>query len=161
MATQTFNTPLEAGLRVLFLLEAADRGSLDLQRLIYLDHATVHTGDFDGPASLHPVVPAQGSQLLIRRELIQEGLDLMRSRDLVERRFLASGIRWRVTSAGRHVAQLFSSEYAGVLRERAQWVIKHLNQKTDSELAMLFASRVRPLDDELIAAKSGPRSSHG
>jgi hypothetical protein len=149
---QTFNTPLEAGLRALFLLTAAAKRSLDVQHLMYFDYAMVHSSDFDGPSSLHPPTPSQGSQLLVRRALIQEGLALMRSRDLVERRFLAAGIRWRVTPAGRHVAAQFSTEYAVRLRERAEWVLRTLGQHTDAELAELFAGRVRPLEDELIAA---------
>ena len=60
----TFNTSLEAGLRALFLLAAAGRRALDLQTLIYLDYALVHTDDFDGPSSLHPRTPSQRSQLL-------------------------------------------------------------------------------------------------
>jgi ABC-three component (ABC-3C) system Middle Component 2 len=152
--TQTFNTPLEAGLRALFLLTAADKRSLEVQRLMYFDYAMVHTGDFDGPPSLHPPTPSQGSQLFVRRALIQEGLELMRSRDLVERRFLAAGIRWRVTRVGRHVAAQFSSDYAASLRARAEWVLRTLGEPTDVELARLFAGRVRPLEDELIAART-------
>jgi hypothetical protein len=119
---------------------------------MYFDYAMVHTGDFDGPPSLHPPTPSQGSQLLVRRALIHEGLALMRSRDLVERRFLAAGIRWRVTRVGGHVAAQFSSDYAAALRERAEWVLRRLGEHTDAELAGLFGWRVRPLEDELIAA---------
>lgn len=147
---QTFNTPLEAGLRALFLLCAISQASLDLQRLMYYDYATVHTGDFDGPTSLHPSTPSKGSQLLVRRALIQEGLELMRSRDLVERRFLASGIRWRATRVGRHVSGLFTSDYASSLRIRASWVMGAMADRTDRDLAELFTGRVRLLEEELI-----------
>lgn len=159
--TQTFNTPLEAGLRALFLLTAADKRSLDIQHLMYFDYAMVHTGDFDGPQSLHPTTPSQGSQLLVRRALIQEGLELMRSRDLVERRFLAAGIRWRVTPVGHHVAAQFTTEYAARLRARAEWVLGSLGKSTDAALADLFTGRARLLEDELIAAhatKGMPRA---
>lgn len=159
-AIQTFNTPLEAGVRALFLLIAADRRSLDVQNLMYFDYAMVHTADFDGPPSLHPPTPSQASQLLVRRALIQEGLELMRSRDLVERLFLAAGIRWRVTRVGRHVAAQFSSDYAGRLRERAEWVLRTLGEHTDTELAELFAGRVRPLEDELIATHTTKGPPH-
>ncbi len=161
-STQTFNTPLEAGLRALFLLAAAPRRSLDVQRLMYFDYALVHTADFGGPVSLHPRTPSQGAQLLVRRSLIQDGLDLMRSRDLVDRVFLKTGIGYRVTQAGRHVAGEFSSVYAQRLRERAEWVTKNLGERSESELARLFGERARNLGDELIA-ESGPGAAgaHG
>lgn len=147
----TFNTPLEAGLRALFLLAAAGRRAFDVQRLMYLDYALVHTDEFGGPASLHPWTPSQRSQVLVRRALIQDGLDLMRSRDLVERSFQVSGIAYKATPAGRHVAAEFSSPYAQLLRNRAAWVVGELGSRNDRELAVLFAARVKPLADELIA----------
>jgi hypothetical protein len=158
--TQTFNTPLEAGLRGLFLLVAADRRSLDVQQLMYLDYAMVHTADFDGPPSLHPRSPSQGSQLLVRRALIQDGLDLMRSRDLVERRFLAAGIAYRATASGRHLAGEFTSSYAALLRNRAAWAVREFGHRTEVELARLFARRVRPLASELLADQ-GPGTAPG
>jgi hypothetical protein len=150
---QTFNTPLEAGLRALFLLAAAGRRALDLERLIYFDYAMVHSGDFDGPSSLHPATPSQGAQLLVRRALLQHGLELMRSRDLVERRYGAAGIRYRATEIGRHVADQFASRYAASLRERAAWVDEAMRDRSDRDLQMLFAARVRPLARDLVVSK--------
>ena len=47
-----FNTPLECGLRLLFLLNACYPKRGDLQRLISYDYLMVHSGDVgDGPAS--------------------------------------------------------------------------------------------------------------
>jgi hypothetical protein len=158
--TQTFNTPLEAGLRALFLLSAAGRGSVDLQRLMCFDYAIVHTEDFGGPPSLHPSTPSKGSQLLVRRALIQDGLELMRSRDLVERRFLAAGIRWRATQVGNHVSGQFSSAYAISLRERAAWVIRRFGDESDARLRDLFAGQARLLEDELIQAHAPGPAAH-
>jgi len=61
-----FNTPLECGFRMLFLLHAAGPKARDLQRLISCDYLLVHSGDASGgPTSLHPAVPFRGSEWLV------------------------------------------------------------------------------------------------
>jgi ABC-three component (ABC-3C) system Middle Component 2 len=79
----TFNGPLEAGVRAVAVLCAAHPQSFDLQRLIAFDYLLVHTGDIGGPESLHPPVPLQSAELLVRRKLVEQALLLMMTRDLV------------------------------------------------------------------------------
>lgn len=75
------NSPIEIGLRLLFALDEANGRSFDLQRLVSYDYLLVHSGDVeDGPASLHPAVPFRGSELLVKREQVQAGLDIMFTR---------------------------------------------------------------------------------
>ncbi|HTX33342.1 MAG TPA: ABC-three component system middle component 2 [Solirubrobacteraceae bacterium] len=151
---QLFNSALEAGLRSLFLLAASGRRGFDIQQLVGFDFALVHSSELDGPPSLHPRSPAQGQQLLVRRTLMQDGLELMRSRDLVDRKFQASGIVYGATRAGRHVAAQFDSLYAKELRERANWVVETLADLTARQLAELLDPQARALADELIVAQS-------
>lgn len=136
-----FNSPLEAGLRSLFLLAAAGRRAFDVQRLVYLDYALVHSADLGGPPSIHPIAPGQRGELLVRRELLQEGLALMRSRELVEQRFQRTGIVFAATRVGRHVAKEFESTYAADLRDRAAWVVGQFGALSDTALRQ----RLRPL----------------
>jgi hypothetical protein len=64
-----FNSPLECGLRLLFVLVAANRTRSDLQRLISYDYLLIHSGDIaNGPHSLHPPVPFRGTELLVKRD---------------------------------------------------------------------------------------------
>jgi hypothetical protein len=147
----TFNTPLEAGLRALFILVASGRRALDLERLIYLDYAMMHSADFGGPPSIHPSTPSQGAQLLVRRALVQEGLELMRSRELVEHRYSASGIGYRATVVGGHVAGQFASAYSSQLRDRARWVANTMQDRSAAQLRDLFYAVMRPLASELLA----------
>ena len=148
-APRVFNTPLEAGLRALFLMSTGRR-SFDFQRLIYLDYILVHSGDLGGADSIHPQAPGQKSELLVRRKLVQEGLSLMRSRDLVERRFSKKGITYRATKAGHHIAEQFGSAYADVLRDRAQWVMHDFGELSDNQLSKALKDHVGDWDEELI-----------
>jgi hypothetical protein len=147
--TRTFNTPLEAGLRVLFILAATKR-ALDTQRLIYFDYMLVHSGDVGGDESLHPRTPSQKGELLVRRRLVQDGVALMRSRELVERRYAATGIVYAATAAGRYMTEQFDSPYSTALRERAKWVIEEFSESTDDQLAGLLKARIGSWEDELI-----------
>lgn len=150
-AIRTFNTPLEAGLRSLFILAAAGQRSFDSQRLVYFDYILVHSADLGGEESLHPRTPSQKGELLVRRQLVQDGLELMRSRDLVIRKFAATGIVYKATPAGRHVASEFESSYASLLRNRADWVIASFASRSERQLTELLRAHLGNWEEELIA----------
>src|SRR5690348_380749 len=103
---RTFNGPLEAGLRLVALLGAAYPRGFDLQRLTAFDYLLVHTGDIGGPSSLHPPAPLQSAEILVRRKLLERGLLLMMTRDLIEREANSKGIRY---SAGDNAAPFLAS----------------------------------------------------
>ena len=78
-----FNSALETGVRTLAILIACYPTAHDLGRLVQYDYLTVHSGDANGPPSLHPPLPLRSGELLVRRGLIESGLRLMMSRSLV------------------------------------------------------------------------------
>jgi hypothetical protein len=130
---RTFNGPLEAGLRLVALLGAAYPRGFDLQRLTAFDYLLVHTGDIGGPSSLHPPAPLQSAEILVRRKLLERGLLLMMTRDLVEREANAKGIRY---SAGDNAAPFLASvesDYLLALNERATWLVDELGDLSDEE----------------------------
>lgn len=57
---EPFNSPFETGIRSLAILVAAFPESYDLQRLVEMDYLVVHSGDADGPDSLHAPLPMRG-----------------------------------------------------------------------------------------------------
>jgi len=135
-AVQLFNTPLECGLRLLFVLDAAGESVCDLQRLIAYDYLLVHSGDVDeGPESLHPAVPFRGGEMLVKRDVLRVGLDQMFSRELLEKRLDGSGITYRRSALTEAFIGLLSNEYAQALRWRARWVIESFGGFEDAELA--------------------------
>ena len=69
-----FNSPLETGIRSLAVLVAAYPEPFDLERLVEMDYLVVHSGDADGPYSLHAPLPMRAGELLVRRGLIEKGL---------------------------------------------------------------------------------------
>jgi hypothetical protein len=124
MTAPPLNSPLEAGLRVLALLSSAFSRAFDLASLSILDHILLHSEDFGGPPSLHPDVPNHQSEITVKRELIEHGLEVMIRANLVTFRADANGIFYSATDNGPGFVNILESEYMGALRVRAEWVVE-------------------------------------
>jgi hypothetical protein len=134
----TFNGSLEAGLRAVAILGAAYPRSYDLQRLIALDYLLVHTGDIDGPESLHPPAPLQSAELLVRRKIIENALLLMMTRELVDRKVGVQGIRYSAGDNATPFLASLESTYLCALKERASWLVKALGDHSDQEFRIVM-----------------------
>jgi hypothetical protein len=129
-----FNTPFETGLRALYLLDASAPSQFDLQRLVHYDYLLVHSADPQGPPSLHPAVPHRSGELLIRRQLLTVGLDLMFSKELAIKTFATSGILFSASDLTRAFLDHLSSPYAKHLKQLAEWVNFTFRGYSDEEL---------------------------
>lgn len=142
-SARPFNSAIEYGLRILFLLEAASDKGVDVQRLVAYDYLLVHSGDVEGgPVSLHPAVPFRGTELLVKRDLINAGLAQLLSRELLEKTFDSTGIVFRSTDLTTAFSKLLKSEYACLLRDRSKWVVEKFGEMTDTELLNFMAANV-------------------
>ncbi len=119
---QLFNTPLEAGVRALLILDAFAPQAFDLATMSLLDYYIVHTGDAGGPPSLHPEIKARAGEYFVRRHLVEEGLLLMARASLVDQVFTGSGIAFRAHETATAMIDLFGSTYNRRLVEAAQWL---------------------------------------
>lgn len=121
-STPLFNTPLEAGVRAVLILDAFAPEAFDLATLSLLDYYIVHTGDIDGPPSLHPELNARAGEYFVRRHLVEEGLVLMARASLVEQVFTNSGIAYRAHETAAAMTDLLGSRYNRRLAQAAQWL---------------------------------------
>jgi hypothetical protein len=122
---QTFNSPIETGIRALILLAESYPVQLDLQRILEFDYLIVHSGDMDGPPSIHPALPLRSGELLVRRQLIERGLLLMISRGLVIRHATPTGFLYQAEDDAGPFLDALTAEYLGDLKDRAVWVVDH------------------------------------
>ncbi len=129
-----FNSPVETGLRAIVLLSAAYPAKCDLRRLVVYDYLLVHSDDAGGPESLHPRTPHRSGELLVRRKMIQEGLRMMMSRELVAVEYSDSGILFSATELTRGFIDYLQSDYARDLQERAKWVVETFANYTEESL---------------------------
>ena len=121
-----FNSPLEAGIRAVVMLEYLRPHAADLSDLVLFDHIVVHTSDLGGPDSLHPDVPGRKGELLVRRRLVEEGLDLMRRCHLLIQESADEGILYRASDEAASYVELLESGYSVRLKDRANWVAQRI-----------------------------------
>ena len=137
-----FNTAFESGLRSLVLLTACYPVMLGLRRLVVLDHLVVHTGDIDGPESLHPQEESRTAELLVRRRLVNSGLSLMGTRSLIIRHATANGFRYEAGEEAGSFVDLLRSDYSVRLKERAAWLSQNVVPLSDDETNELVRHRM-------------------
>ncbi|MBV7598018.1 ABC-three component system middle component 2 [Aeromonas sp. sia0103] len=135
-----FNSALETGVRSLVILAAHFPSTLDLQRLVDFDYMIVHSGDLDGPKSLHPPLPMREGELLVRRQVIESGLSLMMSRGLITRIASGEGIVYQASDYAKPFVDSLATPYMCTLIDRANWVTKTFGKMGASELHHLINS---------------------
>lgn len=149
-----FNSSLETGVRSLVILVASFPEEFDLQRLVDLDYLVVHSGDADGPESLHIAMPLRIGELLVRRSLIEKGIFLMMSRGLIRRIPSDDGFKYvAAETAGPFISSL-TADYTCKLKERAEWAASKYQSSTTEEIRFLTNSIFRQWSNHFYAAKS-------
>jgi hypothetical protein len=136
---EALNGPLEVGLRALLILEAAYPRPLDLGRLSLMDHALIHSGDFGGPESVLPAIPGRGSELGIKRERVEEGLQVMLRAELVNLVVDQNGISYMASDNATSFIELLEAELITDLRGRAAWVTSTYMNMSDTDVSALLA----------------------
>jgi hypothetical protein len=138
-----FNGPVEIGLRALTVLNDAYPDAYSLQRLVVFDYLIVHSDDVPGgPSGLHPQTPHRGSELLVRRGALQEGLMLYQSRGLIERQYESSGVFYSATDRSSSFLDVLRTKYVVLLRERAAWLVERFGEVPDVALEELVREHV-------------------
>lgn len=137
-----FNSALETGVRSVVLLDTAYPRAFDIKELTWLDHLVVHTADVSGPESLHPNVPHRDGELLVRRELVEKGLALMRGLHMIEVRYSESGIVYAALDQAAPFVRLIRTAYGRALRDRAAWLIGYLNERGDEHLHQVITQKI-------------------
>src|SRR5687767_3237817 len=92
-----FNSPFETGFRAVVVLAELYPQAADLQRLVFFDYLLIHSGDVQGPPSLHPATPYRSQEYTIRSEILRKGLLLMAGRGLVRIAVNLTGIEYGAT----------------------------------------------------------------
>jgi hypothetical protein len=137
---QTFNSPIETGIRALILLAASYPAQMDLQRILEFEYMMVHTEDVDGPPSIHPALPLRSGELLVRRQLIERGLMLMASRGLVSIHATSTGFVYQAEDDAGPFLDALSAEYLQELKDRADWVVGRFSEMTDHNIRLMLTS---------------------
>jgi ABC-three component (ABC-3C) system Middle Component 2 len=129
-----FNSSLESGVRSVIILNSLFPKSIDLHRLVDFDYLIVHSGDVQGPKSLHAPLPMRAGELLVRKNIIEKGLLLMMSRGMLNRVPTESGIEYIASEKTNSFVCNFESPYLIKLIERAEWISDQFGESSNDEL---------------------------
>ena len=122
-----FNSPLEVGVRVLTLLVKAFPSRLDINHLVFLDHALLHSADLNGPESLHPPIPIRVGEFGVKRQHVRDGLSVMVRAGLVQIETSERGVEFCANDGAENFLKLLESDYARALQRQARWVVDEHN----------------------------------
>ncbi|MFJ6610029.1 ABC-three component system middle component 2 [Streptomyces sp. NPDC091289] len=121
-------------MRVLALLDEVSPRALDIAQLAYLDYCMLHSGEFGGPGSLHPTLPAGPGELGVKRKLIESGLQLMLRASMVEVRAERIGIVYAASDSAEGFLNVLDSKYIEDLKVRAKWVAGEIASMNEQNL---------------------------
>ncbi|MBJ6146147.1 hypothetical protein JAO77_22310 [Hymenobacter sp. BT559] len=87
-----------------------------------MDYLLVHSADAGGPSSLHAAMPYRTGEWLVRRKILEAGLALMFSKELLSKHLSNDGITFSASPLTKHFLKHLKSEYALGLYTRAEWL---------------------------------------
>ena len=130
-----FNSSVEIGFRALVLLNEVYPSELSLRHLVILDYMLVHSDDIEGgPIGLHPKTPYRSGELLVRRDPLQSGIELFRSRGLIEKRYRTKGEFYAASEQSDSFLSVISTPYSSKLFDRAEWVASEFGSTSLDDL---------------------------
>ena len=147
-----FNSPLETGVRNLFVLDKFKPKKIELQKLLFFDYLLVHSGDFEfqnSPKSLHPKTPFSKGEWILRRNLLKEGLILMFSKKLLSKSIDKNrGILYSSNKYTKPFIDNFDGSYARKLNKRSQWISEKFDNNTTEDMKQTFEEHLDRWDPE-------------
>jgi len=143
-----FNSPLETGLRALIVLEAFYPRACSLTELTWFDHLVVHTGDVDGPPSLHPDLLPRAGELFVRRRLVEDSLRLMHRLHLVDVQRDLDGVHFLASEDAPSFIDMLQTPYSLDLKDRAHWLARQFGAMPTSEIEIVVKERIGRLRAE-------------
>jgi len=138
MMSDIFNTSLELGVRMVYLLGALYPKGVDIHKLVYLDYAVIYSSDFGGPSSLHTLVPFRGGEFLNKKNILEDAVALMLNRSLIDVTIDDNGVNYYIGENGPSIISVMNNEYSRKLIKRCEWVANTFGSLDEDELRNIF-----------------------
>ncbi len=130
-----FNTPIEVGLRALIILNELSGKPMDLNQLVIYDYMVTHSNDVDDSTeSLHPSIPSRSGEIVIKRKVMQEGINLMYSRELLDIEYTKNGVYYKANELTVYFIKHLASTYAQNVIQNAQKISEQFKRYSEMEL---------------------------
>lgn len=156
--TKVFNTPIELGLRALIILQAGNGGVMDLEKIMYLDHLCLNTSDINGPESLHAPTPNRGVQVFSKKALLQKGISIMLSKELMELIVTQEGFYYGISEAGEMFLKMFQTKYYLEFVKRSDWVLERWGKIPTSQIKNFIDTNLQNWGGEFLSTDDSNKS---
>jgi hypothetical protein len=143
-----FNGPVEVGIRAVILLDAVFPQALDLNRITILDHLTLHSGMASDLPSVHPDRKNSLGELGLKRGVMEQGLQLMRSAGMVSVIVSEAGVSYRATEEAAGFLGLMEAPLVAALETRADWAVNHFAALSDAQVHQLMLAPLHSTQEE-------------
>jgi hypothetical protein len=104
----------------------------------------------NGPPSIHPPTPHRSGELLVRRSLVEQGLEFMARKQVIEKVFEGIGISFRAGEYASVFLSALTMPYARRLIERAEWVITRFQEIPEQNLNEFMRRRWSSWGSEFV-----------
>ncbi len=128
---ELFNSRLEAGIRAVVILESLRPLHADVSRNgSFRSCRRTRVGSRRAHLHCMQKSPERRGELLVRRRLVEAGLELMRRCHLLEKATDDNGFVWRASDDAASYVELLESPYSRHLKHCATWLAEEINTRT-------------------------------
>lgn len=129
-----YNTNQEIGCRILLMLGTV-KSAYSLERISYYDYFSLHLNDLaDGYDGLHPSNPNHSSEIIIKRNTIQNAISYLISKGLLAVAYGVSGFKYQNTDLGNHLIEVLDNDYSIKYKKCVTEVDKFFRNMKDEDI---------------------------
>ena len=148
--SKVYNSNFEIAIRTLVILNSLPFKQASIYKLMILDHIALNTFDVGGPASLHAPIPNRGVQVYSRKDILNESIKLLISKDLIKLIPSKNGLPYGITKNGINYLEYFESKYFKQLKTKVEWTTKKFGSSADSELKTYVTKNLSKWGEEFM-----------
>ena len=139
-----FNSSREVGIRLSFIFVAIAPRVVDVDELVLLDHALLHSADFGGPASAFPAAQTRSTEVTIKRPIVHDAVHLLAQAGIIDVIATANGLKYGATEEAAAFTRLLTVPLANLFSERADWLAEHMFENDST----MFFEQFRSVSDQ-------------
>ncbi|EIJ82108.1 hypothetical protein PB1_04200 [Bacillus methanolicus PB1] len=133
--SKLYNTPFEASLRILLILETSRNQSFSADMLAAIDFISIYGKEFGiSDENLHGENNYKFSEFTLRRELIKKAIKQLVLDDLIKVHPTKNGFTYSINQKGLNYSEYLSSDYATAYRRAVSLVREFTSDKTEREV---------------------------
>lgn len=137
------NSPIEFGLRALVLLSQIEGEGIDIDRLLIYDYLLTNSGEFNKEfPSLHVETPYRYSKLMVKREVLKEGVKMFSDHGLIDVTLTDCGIYYKKSIYTDVFLVNMTSKYKQRLVEISKWINDNIHCKNENKIEEEINSKI-------------------